>query len=1179
MVLLLAQSFVFAANPSTKSFRAAGGLTVTSNDITGIITYDGSGVFSSGTNSTIRISTNAFAVTVAATNLNFTPGNNAVLKGTNIDSTAHINIGIASNLTFNSGSATLVLGTWGDVFGISNAATGNLSMWLDEPDIHNEWLFQDSINVGGVVVATNVQLTAILGTGTNVGITAGGQLFRMSVTGGSGTPGGVDQSIQFNTNGAFGGDTSLQYQYPVGGGDPSSGKIRINISGKTNTMDANGFGTDTAHDVWLKTGGAAKWYLKSAGHLEPAVSNSVNVGTRLLPTATNFFMAMQMHPAAGVGKVLTSDANGFGTWQTASGGGGTVSAGQSVSVVTNGSDYEVAVGLKDLLMSDTNRLTFSNGVGFAVSPDGITNNALYFTDTNGLHPQLIWTTATDGSFNGVGFQANPDFATFLDVVTTYSGTSLGTLRMRGITLTNAAEVGKVWTATSTDGSGAWSNAPSGSGTPGGSTYSVQWNNAGAFAGDTALQYHPIEFYGEAFGPVLGVGLAGGSTNLMDPYGFTVLGENDMAFRTPGPTDTRWKISSLTGAFMPAASNAVNIGSRLIPTATNFMMAFQMHPGARRNLQLRSDDNGFGSWGVPQAGGNGNIAGGAESPVGGIQFGQTNVAGLHMMLDSTNNFVYWRNINEVAVTNTGGTSNTVIGAGYIRTQLLQADNFNVNTLVVTNGIPAAGSNFEIQYNASGILGASANFRYLSSSSQFQIKNPSASAEVDIDGEGYIYQANGGKGLALGLGGLTNLMIDLDSLVLVRPKPGIGTNIFQVEYTNKVPIVFVDSNGVLHAQSISMPSLERQRQISNVEQLSKYLLDVPLIFSNTWINFATAGYKKVTWTRDWKHAWIEGFIASSADNPPAGGMAYVPWGYRSDGGYVGGPYNHHNGTAPVANSWSMFGRMFYNVIAWVATAANGQAPLNASYTSTAHFVAIAHPTDTDVCLLIPPNCTNATTLVVYFHAGMETNAATINFRDEDAVGFGSNWVTTVKGFLTNGWPVLSHRAGETDTLRGWSSPASIANYSNSVVWATNSLIVTNVVFMASSMGGAPALRLFADMPSVTKLYLASAITSLSNSYYYIDAAFSNSLNVAFSTSAASFAADTAAYDPLRLATNLYGGRLVRLAASSSDTIVVPSYHAQQWTNKFYTASYSTTNTTGAHASAGNIIPADIIAFFKQ
>lgn len=45
-VLCLFALVANAANPSTKSFRATGGLVVTSNDITGIITYDGSGISS-----------------------------------------------------------------------------------------------------------------------------------------------------------------------------------------------------------------------------------------------------------------------------------------------------------------------------------------------------------------------------------------------------------------------------------------------------------------------------------------------------------------------------------------------------------------------------------------------------------------------------------------------------------------------------------------------------------------------------------------------------------------------------------------------------------------------------------------------------------------------------------------------------------------------------------------------------------------------------------------------------------------------------------------------------------------------------------------------------------------------------------------------------------------------------
>lgn len=427
-ILLCCVVSTFGAVPSYDKFFGTGGIIVTTNPPNGTVVIDGSSVVGSGAG--IRISTNATTVTAAATNINFTPGNNAVLKGTNIDSAAHLNIGIASNLTFNTGLGPVVVGSWGDVWGISNVSLQELAMWLPEVDSSSEAHFRNSVIVGGIMQASNVTLTAIPGTGTNVGITAGGTLFRMTVTGGSGTPGGENQSIQFNTNGAFGGDTSLQYEYPVGGGDPFSGRIKINQGGKTNAMDSHGFGTDTAHDVWFRTAGLPKWYLKSAGH---------------------------------------------------------------------------------------------------------------------------------------------------------------------------------------------------------------WN--------------------------------------------------------------------------PTANGAYDIGSGALLPRTNFQTYFWMPTGAERNRQLRSvATHGEGVWGNPQAGGNGNIAGGADPSPGAIQFGQTNVAGLHMMLDSTNNLVYWRNVNELAVTNTGGTSNTVIGAGYIRMQLLQAETLYVNSVVSSNGFPAFGSSGWVQYADNGTNKAEAAFSY-------------------------------------------------------------------------------------------------------------------------------------------------------------------------------------------------------------------------------------------------------------------------------------------------------------------------------------------------------------------------------------------------------------------------------------------------------------------------------------
>lgn len=171
LFLLLAVSS-FGAVPSYDKFIGAGGITVTKNPPNGTIVIDGSGVVSSGTNSSMQVSTNNVASSTMASNINFTAGNNTVLKGTNIGSTAHINYGIASNLTFYSTLGNLVLGTWDGVFGFSNAATASLSMWLAEPDTGNDWA------LAGMLIASNAMFTTLPGSGTHVGISASGTLFR-----------------------------------------------------------------------------------------------------------------------------------------------------------------------------------------------------------------------------------------------------------------------------------------------------------------------------------------------------------------------------------------------------------------------------------------------------------------------------------------------------------------------------------------------------------------------------------------------------------------------------------------------------------------------------------------------------------------------------------------------------------------------------------------------------------------------------------------------------------------------------------------------------------------------------------------------------------------------------------------------------------------------------------------
>ena len=414
------------------------------------------------------------------------------------------------------------------------------------------------------------------------------------------------------------------------------------------------------------------------------------------------------------------------------------------------------------------------------------------------------------------------------------------------------------------------------------------------------------------------------------------------------------------------------------------------------------------------------------------------------------------------------------------------------------------------------------------------------------------------------------------------PGVMVAVVEAGKTNQMTNITLTAgqvlthNGTTYVAS-NLPSLgadaTRQQQIANVEQLSKYLLPVPVTFSNSWANYsgAAAGYKDVVALRNWDHAYFEGMASNSSPTAAAGTICFVPWGYRHDAGYPQGTLTYNN--ASLASSLNMWITADSRLNSAYAFAGLVSAALEVSFSSTAYYIAVKHPEHTNSCLLIPPNLTNATTLVVFFHGMGGNQFDFINSRD-DAVSTDSNLIVTCKAFLTNGWPLLSNY-GQGNSF---GNAASLNDYSNAVMWATNSLIVTNVVFLDGSMGGLVGLQTFANLPSVSRIYNISPLASLSNAYYSGSATFSNAINTAFGTTAATFTADTASYDPYRLNTNLFGGRRVRFAVSAGDTIVATNLHSYLWTNKFYSASISVTNTTGEHGIAPQVIAADIINYFR-
>lgn len=181
-LFLLVALPVFGAVPSYQAFRGAGGIIIVSNPPTGTIVIDGSGVVASGTNSSIQISTNNTAASVMATNVNFTAGNNTVLRGTNIGSTAHINYGVESNLTFTTtAGVTWRLGsfgadsvTHGTQFGFWDVTQDELGFWFNGS---SEWQFNNRI------YAPDATFALLPGSGSILAVDAGGTTFRTNITG------------------------------------------------------------------------------------------------------------------------------------------------------------------------------------------------------------------------------------------------------------------------------------------------------------------------------------------------------------------------------------------------------------------------------------------------------------------------------------------------------------------------------------------------------------------------------------------------------------------------------------------------------------------------------------------------------------------------------------------------------------------------------------------------------------------------------------------------------------------------------------------------------------------------------------------------------------------------------------------------------------------------------------
>ncbi len=132
----------------------------------------------STTNGVFNLATNGTKISGTATQLNLTAGSNIILSGTNATDKVSVGIALKPDITFPTASGSMVLGHWGDRFGLSNATLGVLVWYVDDITTDQETTIAGNVIAQGVYYGTNVHLTAIPGTGDCVGIDANGELYR-----------------------------------------------------------------------------------------------------------------------------------------------------------------------------------------------------------------------------------------------------------------------------------------------------------------------------------------------------------------------------------------------------------------------------------------------------------------------------------------------------------------------------------------------------------------------------------------------------------------------------------------------------------------------------------------------------------------------------------------------------------------------------------------------------------------------------------------------------------------------------------------------------------------------------------------------------------------------------------------------------------------------------------------
>lgn len=197
-----------------------------------------------------------------------------------------------------------------------------------------------------------------------------------------------------------------------------------------------------------------------------------------------------------------------------------------------------------------------------------------------------------------------------------------------------------------------------------------------------------------------------------------------------------------------------------------------------------------------------------------------------------------------------------------------------------------------------------------------------------------------------------------------------------------------------------------------------------------------------------------------------------------------------------------------------------------------------------------------VVVYFH-GLDEDESILEKDDPHR--------SLVRDLTDAGYAVVASRAGG----NAFGNNASQLNYAELATWAADRYRVSDVFFLAESMGAIAAMNLLAKDPDLRPRGLAAIGPALNFDQAPAD----------YRTSIADANPDPAAVDPMQLPVESLSGSNIRFYVSPSDTLVPTSANADAFRARFGgVADISIVECTGPHLDPSCLQGEDVVTWFN-